>query len=262
MGRQRLVQNTPTRADPPRAVNLVPSLRGMIDRRLLLNYSVDADVAAAFLPAPFEPQLVNGRAVAGVCLIRLADIRPRVIPARLGMTMENAAHRFAVTRRGTTEHGVYIPRRDTNSPLAVAFGGRAFPGVHHRARFHVEESEERYAVSFRSNDGIAAVDVTGVIGDQLPATSMFGSLTESSAFFEKDSIGWSDRRQPDCFDALELHTDEWTIAAFDVDHVTSSFFSDPEKFPPGSVKFDHALVMRRVAHTWQQRERVHSTSPR
>ena len=84
----------------------MPSLRGVIERRLLVNFSVDADAAASFLPAPFEAQLVDGQAIAGVCLIRLADIRPRFVHARLGLTMENAAHRFAVTRAGTDEHGV------------------------------------------------------------------------------------------------------------------------------------------------------------
>ena len=43
-----------------------------------------------------RPQLVEGRAVAGICLIRLGSLRPKGLPASLGVTTENAAHRIAV----------------------------------------------------------------------------------------------------------------------------------------------------------------------
>ena len=54
----------------------MPAIAGLIERRILLNYRVDADVLARLLPSPFEPQLVDGCGVAGVCLIRLRGVRP------------------------------------------------------------------------------------------------------------------------------------------------------------------------------------------
>ena len=238
----------------------MPSLRGVIERRLLVNFSVDADAAASFLPAPFEAQLVDGQAIAGVCLIRLADIRPRFVPARLGLTMENAAQRFAVTRAGTDEHGVYIPRRDSSSPLVVALGGRAFPGVHQRARFSVDVAGDHHAAAFRRLDGSAAVDVAGDVTDHLPTTSVFESVDASSRFFEKDSIGWSATRQSGCYDGLQLRTDQWSVAPFEVEFVRSSFFDDEPVIPRGSVRFDHALIVRRVEHTWHTIDRVHAVA--
>ena len=62
----------------------IPVIRGVIDRRILVNYRVDAAVLARLLPAPFRPKLVNGAGMAGVCLIRLRDIRPRFLPRWLG----------------------------------------------------------------------------------------------------------------------------------------------------------------------------------
>jgi len=53
-----------------------PAMSSVIERRLLVNYRVDPEVAASLLPAPLRPQLVNGWAVAGVCLIRLRRLRP------------------------------------------------------------------------------------------------------------------------------------------------------------------------------------------
>src|SRR4029079_9816168 len=57
------------------------SLTGVVERRLLVNYRVDADAAARLLPVPLRPQLVRGWAVAGICLLRLGSTRPRWSPA-------------------------------------------------------------------------------------------------------------------------------------------------------------------------------------
>jgi len=94
-----------------------PAMSSVIERRLLVNYRVDPEVAASLLPAPLRPQLVNGWAVAGVCLIRLRRLRPRGLPGWAGMRTENAAHRVAAEWDGTggRQSGVYIPRRDTSS---------------------------------------------------------------------------------------------------------------------------------------------------
>src|SRR5439155_19935523 len=95
----------------------IPRVRGIIRRRLLVNFRLDPDVAQRQLPAPFRPKLHDGRAVAGICLIRLEEIRPRRFPRLAGFSSENAAHRFAVTwsDEGGEREGVYIPRRDSGS---------------------------------------------------------------------------------------------------------------------------------------------------
>ena len=73
-----------------------PLVRGIIKRRMLINFRVDASVMQRFLPAPFRPKLHQGHAIAGICLIRLEEIRPGGLPALLGVSSENAAHRIAV----------------------------------------------------------------------------------------------------------------------------------------------------------------------
>ena len=75
----------------------VPKVHGVIRRRLLVNFRIDADVARKQLPEPFRPKLHDGWAVGGICLIRLEGIRPKRFPRLLGISSENAAHRFAVT---------------------------------------------------------------------------------------------------------------------------------------------------------------------
>ena len=97
----------------------IPKIKGLIDRRILINYTVEKDVLTNFLPHPFQPKLVNGKGIAGICLIRLKEIRPKGLPKLIGISSENGAHRIAVewTDNGIFKEGVFIPRRDTSSKL-------------------------------------------------------------------------------------------------------------------------------------------------
>jgi hypothetical protein len=236
----------------------IPEIRGIIDRRILVNFRVDAAILARGLPAPFRPKLVNGVGLAGVCLIRLKDIRPRFVPSLLGLSSENAAHRIAVEwdQDGSIREGVFIPRRDTSSRLNTLVGGRLFPGVHHHAAFQVHECGDRYRIELNSDDRRTHLLVEGHVATELPPTSLFGSLQEASAFFERGSLGYSVTAKPGQLDGLELRSFHWQVQPLAVDRVESSFFEDRALFPPGSVELDCALLMRGIDHEWHGRERL------
>ena len=230
----------------------VPVMRGVIERRLLVNYRVDPSVVAARLPAPFEPQLVNGYAVAGVCLIRLARLRPRALPQQLGVRTENAAHRFAVEwdDGGERRTGVYIPIRHTESRTTVTLGDRLFPGHHRRADFAVAETPSRLEVAFRSRDDDVAVRVQADTTYRLGGSTLFDNVADASAFFRTGAVGYSPSRDRDRLTGLELRTGSWTVEPLCVRHVSSSVFDDPVRFPPGSIALDCALAMRNVPVDW------------
>lgn len=233
----------------------IPVIRGVIDRRILVNFRVDPDALARYLPAPFRPKLVNGAGMAGVCLIRLKAIRPRFLPAFLGISSENAAHRIAVEwdQGNETKEGVFIPRRDTSSRINALLGGRLFPGLHHHAVFQVHEQGNRYRVALESDDCHTHLLVDGHVAGEFPRTSVFGSLQEASDFFERGSLGYSVTARPDQFDGLELRSFDWQVQPLAVDKVESSFFEDRAVFPLGSVEFDCALLMRGIEHEWHGR---------
>ena len=237
----------------------VPAVHGVIDRRILVNFRVAPDRLQSLLPDPFRPKLVRGVGIAGVCLIRLNEIRPRLVPRAFGLRSENAAHRIAVewSREDGTREGVYIPRRDTSSRVNVAVGGRLFPGEHSLAEFTVTESEHSVAVALRSRDGRTRVSVRGRVSTTLPASSVFRTVEEASRFFEAGSLGYSATSAPGVYDGLELRSLKWVVEPLEVEHVESSFFSDASVFPPQSVEFDCALLMRRIPHEWHARPRLH-----
>jgi hypothetical protein len=125
--------------------------------------------------------------VVGVCLIRLEEIRPKGLPGLVGMSSENAAHRIAVQwddEEGNTQEGVFIPRRDTNSPINQLLGGRFFPGEHHKARFKVHEEDESVSLKMKSLDGEVVVGLDGKVAEALPQGSIFPSLEVGLRFLQ------------------------------------------------------------------------------
>ena len=236
----------------------LPAIKGVIDRRILVNYRVAPEAVANLLPAPFRPQRVNGWAMAGICLIRLKQIRPAFLPGSLGFASENAAHRIAVEwdEGDEVRQGVYVRRRDTTSRINVSLGGVLFPGEHHRAAFEVEERDGRYLVKLDSADRETHLRVEARAASALPRGSIFASLAQASAFFERGSLGYSPTRRPGEFDGLELRCRDWHVEALDVDRVESSFFDDAARFPRGSVAFDCALLMRGIDHEWHGRKSI------
>lgn len=230
-------------------------VRGVIERRILVNYRVDPEVLAATLPAPFRPKLVRGAGMAGICLIRLRRVRPMFVPAWLGISSENAAHRAAVVwdEGGVEREGVYVRRRDTDSWLNALGGGRMFPGVHHHGRFDVEETAERLRVALRSDDGATSMSVRGRVADRLPASSVFQTLEECSAFFQAGSLGYSATADPRRFQGLELRCRTWDVEPLEIEEARFSFFEDQAVFPAGSIELDCALLMRGIEHEWHGR---------
>jgi hypothetical protein len=225
---------------------------GVVERRLLVNYRTDPQITARLLPSPLRPQLVNGWAVAGICLIRLGRLRPRYVPRALGLRSENAAHRIAVewdTPDGVAT-GVYIPRRDSGSRTNVVIGGRLFPGQHHRARFEVRETADDLQVAFASADRTAAVRAHARTTDEWTATPLFANLDEASDFFRQGATGYSATGDGRRLDGLELKTNAWQVQPVEILAAHSTFFDDPTRFPPGSATLDCALLMRNVPVTW------------
>lgn len=239
----------------------IPTLQGTIDRRLLVNYRVDPSYLQKLLPDPFRPKLVQGMGIAGICLIRLKQLRPGVVPARLGLGSENAAHRIAIEweEHGIYREGVYIPRRDSSSRFNTLIGGRLFPGIHHYAHFQVAESDDTFAVQMTSEDDETRVSVEAHIASHLPENSLFASLEEISRFFEQGSLGYSPTREAGKLDSLELNCFNWKVEPLNVTKVQSSFFEDSQRFPPGSAELDNALLMRAIRHEWYVREPICTT---
>ncbi len=68
----------------------LPVIQGTIRRRILANFRVDPEIMQREIPSRFRPKLQKGLAVAGICLIRLEHVRPRLMPEIVGLNSEKA----------------------------------------------------------------------------------------------------------------------------------------------------------------------------
>jgi hypothetical protein len=224
------------------------TVESTIERRLLVNYRIAPEVVAKLLPSPLRPQLVRGHAVGGICFIRLGDLRPAGVPKAFGLRTENVAHRFAVEWDDSTGNhvGVYVPRRDSDSRITAASGGRIFPGRHHLARFAVSERDGvRITVAARDNRLRLSVEAheTGGIGGEL-----FSSTEEALDFFRCGSLGLAP--QGSAYAGVRLECARWEGVPMQVERIRSNLFDDVSQFPKGSIEFDGALLMKDLPVRW------------
>lgn len=227
----------------------LPIIHGYIARRILINFTASPEDVQKILPEPFRPKLYQGKAIVGICLIRLQDVKPKGMPDCMGISSENAAHRIAVEwlEDGVKKEGVYVPRRDTSLRFNHLVGGRLFPGKHHLAKFDVEENEGNYRVGFVSADQ-TFISIDARESEAFASDSIFGNLENASEFMRNGSIGYSPNG--DKYEGLKLEVYNWTVSPLAVSEVSSSFFENESVFPKGSVQFDNALLMTNVEHEW------------
>jgi Uncharacterized conserved protein (COG2071) len=227
----------------------IPVLDGIIDRRILINFTVDPKIVQKIIPAPFKVKMYKGKAIIGICLIRLKKVKPKFLPNIVTLSSENGAHRIAVEwmEDGVLKEGVYVPRRDTSSYFNSLVGGRLFPGKHYHAKFTVQEENHNYAISFKSSDD-TTISIDATKATQFSENSIFESLENASQFFEAGSVGYSPKGNQ--YQGLQLKTFNWFMQPLLVHQVQSSFFENETIFPKGSVQFDNALLMTKIKHEW------------
>lgn len=230
----------------------MPVLNGIIDRRILVNYRIDPAVVKTLLPKHLEPFVINEYASAGICLLRLKNIGIKHFPSFLRITSENAAHRFLVkwTEKGEVRHGVYIPRRDTDSCLNVWLAGKLFSWPHYPAKFDVHEANDSYSLQMKSEDDDTHLQIKAELSASFPPDSMFNSIEQASACFQNCALGFSPSIIPNQFKAIQLKTKTWSVKPLHVHELYSSFFSDRSLFPDNSIQFDNALLMKGIEHEW------------
>ncbi len=223
-------------------------LAGLMRRRILVNFRVRPEALAGMVPAPFRLKLIESHVIAGICLIRLAEVRPRGLPAWLGLASENAAHRIAVEwdEGGVVRSGVYVPRRDTDSWINRLAGGRVFPGHHGAAKFQVQDVGGKISIEVEGRESGLSVLVRGEETDRLTADSVFRTLDEANEFFQEGSVGWSATPNPDVVDGMELSCTRWKMRPLAVSEVSSDFIARLGD----AAEFDSAFVMRGIELEW------------
>ncbi len=233
----------------------LPVITGLLDRRILLNYSLDPDYLKRFLPSPFKPRLFNGVGVGGICMIRFSGLRPKFVPPFMGIDSENAAHRIAVEWEFNDKkfEGVYIPKRNTASQFNYITGGKIFPGIFQMSKFDVNEQSDNYQIKITpSGQNQPMVEFQGEASTKLSEKSIFPALKVASDFFAKGAIGYSLSADKSHFQGMELRMLQWDIQAMNIKQASVHLFENSSSFPVGTAKLDSAMLMKNLRHEWHR----------
>lgn len=237
---------------------MLPTLEGMIARRVLLNFRADPRVARRLVPEPLVPIEVDRAAVLGVCLIRLEQLRVKGMPPAMGFASENMAHRIAVRFPAAhgMEEGVFIWRRETDSGLLAQLGGRLFPAEFQRAAFEVREDAVGLSIEVATEHSQADLSLLSRFASDWWRSELFPEFDDACGFFSRGECAFSCSLRGGSIEGVRLHALRWTMAPLEAIAVRAHFFEQPEYFPPGSVVFDSALLMRGIPSEWHSVENV------
>ena len=207
-----------------------PALRGRIDRRISVFYRLDPMAARSLLPAPLRPRLVRGWALGGVCILRLARMRPRMLPIPLGLASELAWHRIAVEweEEGRPMHGHYLLRSETDSRLAPFPGARLVPSPDDCTRIEVRSSDAALTARVESGDGTTDLDLAASLGSWR-SDALFKSANAARASIASGHVVWDGDEQGE-LEGVELRSTGGTAQGLEVVRLVRR----PSALPPGS----------------------------
>jgi hypothetical protein len=228
-----------------------PAVRGVVQRRLLVNYRADVGTLGAVLPEPFVAREVgeSGDGIGSVCFTKVRGARTRLSPSLLGVSAEVATHRVSAvceTESGT-EACAYVPRRDVSSRSFAFLWNLTMPADLKIGVFRVVEDGCVY-VRVRSAGEHAGVEAHESEPGRIPSTSVFGSVEEASEFFRDGGIEYTP--SGDRYDGVEPRPREWELEPVEVREAISSFFEDLD------AEFDSAFRMGDIRHEWRPRRPV------
>jgi len=232
---------------------MAPAIRGVVDRRILINYRVPTESLEAVVPEPFRPrEAEKGMGLGSVCIMRLKNERPRLVPSMFGTSFETVTHRISVEcdEGGEKKNCVYVPRRDTSSRVGTLAVKRLMPGDCEDAEFETDEKQDRHHVRINCDTEVIRASVEEA--EKLPEDSVFGSIEDASQFFLDACIRYS--RSGSQHGAVEFRAYDWNMSSLRPLKVRSSYFERLE----GS-EYDSSLLMNDIKHEWHRRKPIAAT---
>ena len=133
---------------PPRVRRHVGSLT--LRDGAFAHWPVDPAAVRSLVPDRLDVATFEGDAWVSVVAVRMADVRPRGVPRRLGLSFPQRNLRTYV-RRGD-EAGIYFVALDAPDPVGVPVARRVFGLPYHRADIEYERRGDELAFKSRRRD--------------------------------------------------------------------------------------------------------------
>lgn len=217
---------------------------------MLVNYAVVADVLAAVLPAPLEPDLRAGRGWLPVVIADLRRMRPAGIPAALGLSYRQVVYR-AVVRCGSSR-GVYFLRSDADSRFMNAGGNLLCFFRFHHAAVLWEGDGGQQRITVRTRDGTADIDLILGADDRagLPGDSSFAGLPEARRHLVELFTAYHPRPAENRLDVVRIRRADWDVTVPPACGARCGFLDGRGPFPVGSARLDSVFKACDVPYYW------------
>lgn len=227
--------------------SMSPAVRGVVERRLLVNYRVEVENLDAVLSEPFRGREVggSGMGIGSVCLTRVENARPRFAPGFLGIPVETATHRVYARVEGSDDHCVYVPRRDVSSGFHAFVMGSLLPTEFDRCEFRTEERDRKSLIKVDCGDEVVGILFQETERDEVNEDSVFYSLESASVFLCEGGVEYG--LSGDVYSGVETCPQEKDLKPVDVKEERSSYFGKI------GAEFDSAFRMEEVEHVWEPR---------
>ena len=224
-----------------------PAVRGVVERRLLVNYRVGLGTLETVLSGPFRGREVgeSGMGIGSICITKVENARPRFAPGFLGIPVETATHRIYARVEGSGEHCVYVPRRDVSSGFHAFVMGSLLPTEFSQGEFRTEVKGGEQKIQIDCGNEVVGVVFDEAERDEVDEDSVFYSLESASVFLCEGGVEYS--LSGDVYSGVEPCPGEQDLNPVDVEDERSSYFGKM------GGEFDSAFRMEEMEHVWQPR---------
>lgn len=229
------------------------TLHGKLRDCILLSYRTPAAGVNGLLPPGLVLVTKEGWAFWSVVACRIDAMRPRGVPAALGLTYRHVAYRLyvrATTATGETVEGIYFVQSDADSAPIVVGGNRLSDFRFHHARIdlRVTAREVSLAVGSRARGETARLRaVVGAASDPPPG-SPFATRAEAVRFLKYRPLGLAVRGGR--LDLAEVFRDEdaWHETPLRVTEAHWGFF---DRLGQKELHLEHAVLVAPIEYRWR-----------
>jgi len=228
------------------------------DCRIVIFYRVAPDRAKITFPTGYQLREINGYAVGGIAVTRRCVIHPSLLPTRL-VARETVLHFVHALRAGRQQvrTGALVLRHDTSSRWkSWVRSGWQWRQPHHHARVRFVESPDSINIQCDSDDRLMHVAIRAQPRQCPSHLSVFPSRGQLLRMLCEDLPGLRLAGRSGRYRSANRSSSELQMVPLQVEHLESSLFDDPQRFPGGAAEFDSAYSLRDTEVVWSEQGAV------
>ena len=227
------------------------------DDSLVLTYALPARVLEPLLPPGLSLDTYDGFGFVAVAMVRTRGLRPAFVPRIFGKDFTLTGYRIFTkfkTPTGRTLRGLRILRSDADRACMVRGGNLLTHYNYRKCDATISSSPDRLALSIRTPDGSADVDVSADLSrtDQLPTDSPFRTLHDARRF--AGPLPWTFDHEPETNSIVAIKgvRENWSPRLVHADVRRLSFFDHDVRFRGVTPILASAFHVRDIDYRWER----------